>query len=103
MFKEVEISNALEKEIQPDNTAVISIDAYDGCQLQCPYCFQMNNKEWSRNIQIRTNIADVLKNELQILRKKEPGKPPYCDRSDPVFPEKSHSSPNTYYHIKWEK
>lgn len=71
MFKEVEISNALEKEIQPDNTAVISIDAYDGCQLQCPYCFQMNNKEWSRNIQIRTNIADVLKNELQILKEDE--------------------------------
>ena len=68
MFKEVEISNALEKEIQPDNTTVISIDAYDGCQLQCPYCFQMNNKEWSRNIQIRTNIADVLKKELQILK-----------------------------------
>ena len=71
MFKEVEISNALEKEIQPDNTAVISIDAYDGCQLQCPYCFQMNNKEWSCNIQIRTNIADVLKNELQILKEDE--------------------------------
>ena len=71
MFKEVEISNALEKEIQPDNTTVISIDAYDGCQLQCPYCFQMNNKEWSRNIQIRTNIADVLKNELQILKEDE--------------------------------
>lgn len=68
MFKEVEIRNALEKEIQQDNTAVISIDAYNGCQLQCPYCFQMNNKDWSRNIQIRTNIADVLKDELQNLK-----------------------------------
>lgn len=68
MFKEVEIRNALEKEIQPDNTAVISIDAYDGCQLQCPYCFQLNNEEWSRNIQIRTNIADVLKEEFQSLK-----------------------------------
>lgn len=36
MLKEVEISNALEKEIQPDNSSVISIDAYNGCQLQCP-------------------------------------------------------------------
>lgn len=68
MFKAVKVNNALEKEIQPDNSSVISIDAYNGCQLQCPYCFQMNNKEWSRNIQIRTNIAGVLKEELRSLR-----------------------------------
>ena len=67
MLREVKIINALEKEIQPDNTAVISIDGYNGCQLQCPYCFQMNNPEWSRNIQIRTNIADVLKEDLKSL------------------------------------
>lgn len=67
MFREVEIVNALEKEIQPDNTAVISIDAYNGCQLQCPYCFQMNNKEWSCNIDIRANIAEVLKENLKSL------------------------------------
>lgn len=46
---------------------MISIDAYNGCQLQCPYCFQMNGPEWSRTIQIRTNIADVLKEELHSL------------------------------------
>ena len=67
MLKEVKITTALEKEIQPDSTAVISIDAYDGCQLQCPYCFQMNNKDWSREIRIRTNIAHVLKEDLQSL------------------------------------
>lgn len=71
MFQEIQVQCALEKEIQPDNTSVISIDAYDGCQLQCPYCFQMNNKEWSRNIYIRTNIADVLKEELQGLKNQD--------------------------------
>lgn len=68
MIKEVEVRTALEEETQPDGSAVISIDAYKGCQLQCPYCFQMNNEEWSHNIQIRTNIAEVLKEELQSLK-----------------------------------
>lgn len=67
MLQEVKVTNALEKEIQPDNSAVISIDAYRGCQLQCPYCFQMNDETWSRKIQIRTNIPDVLKEELKSL------------------------------------
>lgn len=84
MFKEIQVQYALEKEIQPDNTSVISIDAYDGCQLQCPYCFQMDNKEWSRNIYIRTNIADVLKKELQGL--KNQGKELYIGSlSDPYM------------------
>lgn len=44
MLKEAEVITALETETQPDGTAVISIDAYDVCQLQCPYCFQLNNR-----------------------------------------------------------
>lgn len=68
MRNEVEVSLALEKEIQPDGSAVITIDAYNGCQLQCPYCFQMNDREWSRNIRIRTNIAQVLTEELKTLK-----------------------------------
>lgn len=67
MFKEMEINNALEKEIQPDGSSVMTIDAYDGCSIQCPYCFQMNNKEWSRDIYIRTNITDVLQDQLLSL------------------------------------
>lgn len=67
MIQKIKVSTALEKEIQPDNTAVITIDAYDGCQIQCPYCFQMDNQEWSKNIYVRTNIADVLKDELKNL------------------------------------
>lgn len=67
MFQKIEISNALEREIQPDGSSVTTVDAYDGCSIQCPYCFQLNNKEWSRDIYIRTNLADVLKEQLQPL------------------------------------
>ena len=65
MLKEVEVITALETETQPDGTAVISIDAYAGCQLQCPYCFQLNNRTWSHHINIRTNNAQVLKEDLR--------------------------------------
>lgn len=67
MFKKMEINNALEKEKQPDGSSVMTIDAYDGCSIQYPYCFQMNNKEWSRDIYIRTNITDVLQDQLLSL------------------------------------
>ncbi len=67
MFREAKVTTALETEMQPDGSSVITIDAYNGCQIKCPYCFQMNNEEWLRNIQIRTNIAEVLKEELDNL------------------------------------
>jgi DNA repair photolyase len=65
MIKEVDVTNALEKETQPDGNTVDTIDAYVGCQLQCPYCFQMNDINWSNNIFVRKNIADVLKEQLK--------------------------------------
>ncbi len=68
MFQEIQVKTALEYEIQPDNASVITIDAYNGCQIQCPYCFQMDNSEWSKKIYIRTNIADALKEDLRGLK-----------------------------------
>lgn len=64
-MKEIKISNAFGKEMQPDNTFVITLDGYDGCQLQCPYCFQMKNSEWSKEILIRVNIAEVLDKQIK--------------------------------------
>jgi len=64
-MKEIKISNAFGKEMQPDNTFVITLDGYDGCQLQCPYCFQMKNSEWSKEIFIRVNIAEVLDKQIK--------------------------------------
>jgi len=68
MFQEIKVKNALEKEIQPDGSSVITIDAYDGCQIQCPYCFQLNNNEWSRKIYVRMNIAKVLETQFSSLK-----------------------------------
>lgn len=65
MIQEIQINNALERETQPDGSYVTTIDAYDGCQLQCPYCFQLNNDDWAKRIFVRMNIADVLKKQLQ--------------------------------------
>lgn len=70
MIQEIKVNNALERETQPDGSFVTTIDAYDGCQLQCPYCFQMSKENWAKNIFIRTNIADVLKAQLQSLENK---------------------------------
>lgn len=68
MFQEIKVKNALGKEIQPDGSSVITIDAYDGCQIQCPYCFQLNNNEWSRKIYVRMNIAEVLEEQLSSIK-----------------------------------
>lgn len=65
MIKEIMITNAFGEERQPDGTYVDMLDGYDGCQLQCPYCFQMNNKEWSKDILVRTNIADILEKQIK--------------------------------------
>lgn len=64
MIKEVLVDNAFTKERQPDNSDVIIIDPYTGCQLQCPYCFQMNDAEWSKDIFVNINIADRVKQQL---------------------------------------
>lgn len=65
MIKEIVVKQALEKEGQPDGSYVITIDAYDGCQLRCPYCWQRNNICWSKDIFVRTNIAEKLSVELE--------------------------------------
>ncbi|MFI3237127.1 MAG: hypothetical protein R3Y47_03755 [Lachnospiraceae bacterium] len=64
MIQEIFISNAFTKEGQPDGTDVAIIDPYTGCQLQCPYCFQLNDVEWSKQIFINTNIAELIKNQI---------------------------------------
>lgn len=83
MIKEVNITNAFEKEIQPDGTTVDIVDAYVGCQLQCPYCFQMNDPDWSKDIFVRKNIADVLEKQLE---EKNSGDLYIGSLSDPYMP-----------------
>ena len=64
MIKEITVEKAFDIEMPPDGSRLMTLDGYQGCQLQCPYCFQMNNKEWCNNILIRTNIVQALKKEL---------------------------------------
>jgi len=47
------------------------IDPYDGCQFNCPYCFQTNDESWNKDIYVHTNIADLLKNRLNTWTKTE--------------------------------
>ncbi|PJI07508.1 MULTISPECIES: SPL family radical SAM protein [Clostridium] len=83
MIKEILVTNAFEKEIQPDGSKVDIIDSYVGCQLQCPYCFQMNDINWSKDIIVRKNIADILKDQL---KKKGSGDVYIGSLSDPYMP-----------------
>lgn len=59
MVREVVVKEAFGKELQPDGTSVVTLDGYEGCQLQCPYCFQFNQKDWGQEIRVRTNIGEV--------------------------------------------
>lgn len=68
MIKETNIMNAFTSESQPDGSSIVIIDPYTGCQLQCPYCFQMNDVNWCKDIFVNINIASIL--EQQINEKK---------------------------------
>lgn len=65
MIKEIVTKNAFTKEEQPDGSSVDIIDPYIGCQLQCPYCFQMNDANWSKDIYVNLNIASMLEQQIK--------------------------------------
>jgi DNA repair photolyase len=83
MIKEVDITNAFEKEVQPDGSTVDTIDSYVGCQIQCPYCFQMNDINWSKDIWVRKNIAYILKEQI---KERSSGNLYIGSLSDPYMP-----------------
>lgn len=65
MIKEIQVKNAFDKEVTPDGQSLLTLDGYQGCQLQCPYCFQMDQKEWGKAILVRTNIVEVLEEAFE--------------------------------------
>ena len=71
MIKEIKISDPITYEGQPDGEKVPMIDPYDGCQLNCPYCWQLSNQDWNKSIFVNTNIADLLKNRLNLWNKED--------------------------------
>lgn len=65
MIKEILCETAIDYEYPPDGGKVPVIDAYDGCQLNCPYCFQWRDQGWNRDILVKTNLPEVLARELE--------------------------------------
>jgi DNA repair photolyase len=65
MIKEIICEKAIDYEYPPDGGKVPVIDAYDGCQLCCPYCFQWQDQSWNQDILVKTNLPDILTQELE--------------------------------------
>jgi DNA repair photolyase len=65
MIKEMLCQTAVDYECQPDGGRTPVLDAYDGCQLGCPYCFQWQDLAWNRDILVKTNFPEVLEHELE--------------------------------------
>ena len=65
MIKEIICKAAIDYEHQPDGGKVPVIDAYDGCQLCCPYCFQWQDQAWNQDILVKTNLPEILTQELE--------------------------------------
>ena len=65
MIKEIFCETAIEYEYPPDGGKTPVIDAYDGCQLCCPYCFQWQDQNWNKDILIKKNIHEILELELE--------------------------------------
>lgn len=105
MMKEIIINNALGKEEQPDGTSVITLDGYDGCQLRCPYCFQWRDCEWSKEIFVKVNIAEVLeqqlKNDLNLQKQDDLF---IGSMSDPYMPlEEKYQLTRKMLEVLWDK
>lgn len=64
MIKEITCETAIDYEYPPDGGKVPVLDAYDGCQLRCPYCFQWQNQPWNQDLFVKTNFPEVLNHEL---------------------------------------
>lgn len=87
MIKEITCEKAIDTEHQPDGGKTPVVDAYDGCQLKCPYCFQWADPEWNKHIWVKTNLPEILTRELAGW---DPAQSLYVgSRSDPYMPLES--------------
>ncbi len=64
MIKETLCQKAIDYEYPPDGGKTPVIDAYDGCQLCCPYCFQWRDPAWNRDILVKINYPEILTRDL---------------------------------------
>lgn len=64
MIREIIVKEAITYEYPPDGGQIPIIDPYDGCTIGCPYCFQLGDDEWNKNLLIKTNIPEVIRKKL---------------------------------------
>lgn len=64
MIVERRVMTALDVERPPGCEPLTVLDAYDGCLLDCPYCFQRSDSSWNKDVVVKTNIVDALSTEL---------------------------------------
>lgn len=71
MINEIIVDNVLTEERQPDGSSVPIIDPYEGCNLNCPYCFRLDNEGWFGKINVKSNIPQMIKKELKNWSKED--------------------------------
>lgn len=64
MIRKTVINEVITYEYPPDEGELPIIDPYDGCTMGCPYCFQLNDDEWNKDIIVKTNIANMIPMKL---------------------------------------
>lgn len=72
MLKEVYAKEAITFEYPPDGGTIPIIDHYDGCTIGCPYCFQRNDLNWNKDLIIKLNMPELIKEELKDWDKEKP-------------------------------
>jgi len=69
MIMELSINEVITFENTPDGGHLPIIDPYEGCTIGCPYCFQMNDENWNKEILVKTNMPLLIKKQLKDLNK----------------------------------
>lgn len=64
MVKEIFAKELITFEYPPDGGTVPIIDPYDGCTIGCPYCFQRNNSNWNKELIVKLNMPQLIKEQL---------------------------------------
>lgn len=65
MFRELYYKEAVTFENPPDGGNIPIIDPYDGCTMGCPYCFQMNDRNWNKDFIVKLNMPELIKEQLK--------------------------------------
>lgn len=65
MIKEILSKELITFKYLPDGGSILIIDPYDGCTIGCPYCFQRNDPNWSKDLIVKLNMPQLIKKQLK--------------------------------------